>query len=329
DHRHRDGRQRVVTDAAHHVFRPFEGLDAGPDKADLLAVLLAGGGGEFQQAAAAVTLDGQLQGLACTGLDSRYHVHQPIVDRRIIDGHDQVTGLQAGGGRGTVRADLTDQRRHRRLPAGQAQGRHRVGLFGTTQPVLQLQGKALGRTALAFPGLQLQLPGLTEAADQLEIDLVPGRRGGTINLENLQPFVQPGTLGDTARLDRPDHRRHGGDTQNGDNPERDYRQQEVGGWAGGHDGNALFDGLAIERLVKFMFRHGRFTLVEHLDVATQGHAGNDVFGALAVIPAVQRRAKSDGETQYLDAAATGDPEMPVLVNGDQQPQRHDGGQQSK
>ena len=73
----------------------------------------------------------------------------------------------------------------------------------------------------------------------------------------------------------------------------------------------------------------RLALVQHFDVAAQRDGRNGVFGTLAIVPAHQRRPKTDGEAQHLDAAAASDPEMAVFMNGHQQPQGNHCGQQRR
>ena len=191
-----------------------------------------------------------------------------------------------------------------------------------------MQGIAL-RGTLPFPGEDLQLPGLTQAANQLQVDVVPAGRAGAVNLEDFQALTETGAGSNAAGLDRPGDRRNSGDTDHGDNPEGEHGQQEVGNRPGGNNGDTLLHGLAVEGLVQLLIGHRSFTLVEHLHVAAQRDTGNDELGTPAIMPAVQGRTETDGKTQHPHTTATGDPEVAVFVNGHQQPQGYHGGQQRK
>src|SRR5690606_21190755 len=125
------------------------------------------------------------------------------------------------------------------------------------------------------------------------------------------------------------HWRNGGNADDGNAPEGHDGEQEVGHRAGRDTGGALFDALAAAGLIQLARSDRRLALVEPLDAATQGSAGNHEFGAAPVMPAVQRRTEADGEAQHLDTTAPGDPEVPVFVDGDQQTEGYHGGQQGK
>src|SRR5690606_36573915 len=131
-------------------------------------------------------------------------------------------------------------------------------------------------------GEHLQLAGLAQTTNQLQVDIVPGGRGSAIHFKDLETFRQPGALGDTARLDRAGDRRHRGDANYGDHPESDDGKQEVGDGASGDDGDALLDALAVECLTELLLGYRRFALVEHLHVAAQRDAGYGEFGAVTV-----------------------------------------------
>ena len=141
--------------------------------------------------------------------------------------------------------------------------------------------------------------------------------------------MQPRLRRRSTRRHRAKHRCNGAETHHGDDPERHNGEQKVGNRAGSNHRDALLDGFAIEGLIQLMLGDRRLALVQHFDVTAQRDGRNGVFGTLAVVPTHQRRAKTDGEAQHLDAAATGHPEMAVFMNGHQQPQGNHRGQQRR
>ena len=75
---------------------------------------------------------------------------------------------------------------------------------------------------------------------------------------------------------------------------------------------------------------GAFALVEHLHVAAERERADDELGVLPGmlalrLPAIERLAEADREAQHLDAASDGDPVVTVFVDGDQQAERNDEG----
>ena len=71
-------------------------------------------------------------------------------------------------------------------------------------------------------------------------------------------------------------------------------------------------------------------LVQHLDVAPQGDTGQHILGGVGVALAPEQGpAEADGEAQHLDAQAARDPEVPELVNRDQDRQGDQEGTEGK
>src|SRR5690606_40789562 len=140
-----------------------------------------------------------------------------------------------------------------------------------------------------------QFAGLAQTAYQLQIDVMPGGGGVAVHLENFQSFDQAGTLGDAARLNRAGHWRNGGNADDGNDPEGHDGEQEVGHRAGGDNGDALFDALAVEGLIQLVRIDRRLALVEHRDVATEGYGGNQGVAAVSVMPPLQRGGGADAE----------------------------------
>ncbi|CRM69196.1 hypothetical protein [Pseudomonas sp. 22 E 5] len=138
------------------------------------------------------------------------------------------------------------------------------------------------------------------------------------------PCDQAGPGRHAIRFDRADDRAHLLAAHHGQDPEEHHRQQEVGDRTGSYNGDSLTNGLAIEGLVHLIGRHFAFTLVEHLDVATQWNGRNHEFGATTIVPTQQRHAETDGKAQYLDAATTRHPKVAEFVEGNQHTQSNQG-----
>ena len=81
--------------------------------AEIVLDLLEGRGG-FERLFDAVTFDSDVQCFARILADDALHVGKTL-DMTAIDRHDQVAGLEAGGGGGTVRLHRIDPRAHRLL----------------------------------------------------------------------------------------------------------------------------------------------------------------------------------------------------------------------
>ncbi|MNE10288.1 hypothetical protein D3C80_1029940 [compost metagenome] len=175
-----------------------------------------------------------------------------------------------------------------------------------------------------FAHTDVQLAAFTQTADQLQVDCRPATGWLAINGNNFLASCEPGHFGDTPRLDRTDDRTHLLGADHGQDPEEEKRQEKVGHRARGNNRDALAHGLAVERLLDLIARHLAFALVEHLHVAAQRNGRHHELRAMAVMPAQQRHAETDGETQNLDAATPGHPEVTEFVKGDQHTQCHQG-----
>ncbi|MNF68984.1 hypothetical protein D3C84_508560 [compost metagenome] len=181
----------------------------------------------------------------------------------------------------------------------------------------------LGAGAL-FAHAHQQGAAFTQATNQLQVDLVPAGDGLAIHRNDFLAGLEPRPGGDAIRRHGADDRAHLLAAEHGQHPEEQQREQEVGDRPGRHYGDALADRLAVEGLPEQFGGHLGLALVEHLHVAAERNGGHDELGALAVIPAEQRRAEAHGETQDLDPAAPRDPEMAELVEGHQHPEGNQG-----
>src|SRR5690554_3999744 len=72
--------------------------------------------------------------------------------------------------------------------------------------------------------------------------------------------------------------------------------------------------------------HWRFTLIEHLDVATKGYGRHDKLCAVAVNARPDRLAEAYRKAQHSYATATRHPVVAELVESNQHAQHHDNGQ---
>ncbi|MNQ41616.1 hypothetical protein D3C85_552980 [compost metagenome] len=183
--------------------------------------------------------------------------------------------------------------------------------------------RAVGRGPL-IANTDTQGAGFAQAPHQLQVDCRPAAGRLAIHRNDFLPHLQAGSGRQTADLHRTDDRTHLLAAEHRHRPEKHQSQQEVGQRPRRHYGNTLAHALAIERLIELPERHLAFALIEHLDVAAQGNRGDDELGALAIMPAQQRRAEAHGETQHLDPTAARHPEVTEFVKGHQHPQGNQG-----
>src|SRR4029077_12368036 len=73
---------------------------------------------------------------------------------------------------------------------------------------------------------------------------------------------------------------------------------------------------------------GRLALVQHLYVAAERNGRQPIFGVIgsAALPAHERPAEADRETQHFEPESARDPEMPELVDRDEHADRDDEGE---
>src|SRR6185436_11646865 len=104
------------------------------------------------------------------------------------------------------------------------------------------------------------------------------------------------------------------------------REQEIGDRPGHHDRKAPPHALAVEGAVGFACFDRSLALVEHLDVATERNRRDHPFRLIFVdCLGHQRTAKTHRKAQHLDAAQPRNQVMAVLVDHDEQAERHDEG----
>src|SRR5690606_30744655 len=318
-----DGFQRPVADGAQHFFRPFAACNPGPQIASQVVSFATRRQRQGQLQVAAFTLHFQQGGLAREHSDS-VDDFLPLLQRLAVKANQAISQTHTGGLSRTFWIQLGDYRNDSRPPGTDTQRADGIRVFRPPEPVVQLQLYGLLLTAIQVAHAHFQRAAFTQATDQLQIDLGPAGSGLAVDFDDFLAGHQPGLFGQAAHLNRPNHWANLLAAQQRQHPKKHQRQQKVGHRPRRHYGEALLDGLAIERLIEHRGRYITFTLVEHLHIATERNGRDNELCAVAIMPAHQGAAEAHREAQHLDAATPRHPEMPVFVEGHQNTQSDQG-----
>jgi len=131
----------------------------------------------------------------------------------------------------------------------------------------------------------------------------------------------PVALADTGfggdALAAPDQRQELGLADQKHQPQQPQAQNQIEHRAGSHDGDPRTQRLPIERALGLGDRNTGFALVEHLHIATEGNGSDLVDRSVPGLALPQRLAKADRKALDLDPEAARHPEVPELVEGNQ------------
>jgi hypothetical protein len=249
-------------------------------------------------------------------------------DALLVDAHDAVGGAQASCCRGPAGTHLAQHRLAVR--PRQPDAADRVGIDLAHLDQLELERHCALTAPLDVGDQKLQILAVQRMAHHLPAQLVDRRQVVPPAVAfgvGAHPVarVQAGALERAGCRRRTENRLRLLDADPMRRRIQQHRQQQVGDRAGGHDGRALGQRLAVEGAVLFMRRHRRLALVEHAHVAAERQRSDHELG-LAALPAPQRAAEADRETQHLHAACHRDAVVAVLVHHDQQTERDDEGE---
>ena len=149
--------------------------------------------------------------------------------------------------------------------------------------------------------------------------LLPRSGRFSINCHNLIADGNPRLRCQRACSHTAHHRLQHGYPQHKHRAIQDNGQQQITHRPGRDYGNTPSDRLLIKGIGTLGLWHRPLTLIQHLDIATQGNRRKHILSPLAVLPTPQRLTETDGKTQHLDSTATGYPKVPPLMEGHQHP----------
>jgi hypothetical protein len=242
----------------------------------------------------------------------------PARDLLAPDEDEPVTRPDSGQFCRAVRGNGSDDRWDCQPPRLHADGLQRVLLaeiirqLGEIQQVVRpLSGGVLDRHGDGVP--------VQRVGDQVENGMRPGAGIFAIHAGDRVPGLDTRLGRDAGH--RSDEGARLRDTDQEHQPESQHREDQVENRAGGDDGDAGGDRLAVEGLTELVGRHFALAFVEHLDVAAQRKGGHGVLGPLGVSPRPEGAPEPDREAQHANTQPPRHPEVAELVEGDQQAQR--------